>query len=262
MKEFKISYKSSENVIISAKKIKSNNPNCMIIMAHGINADKEEDGLFTELAHKLALNNCDSLRFDYRGHGESTGSQQEMTIEGETIDLKKSVEYVKEKSDLPIILLAASFGAVSTLNYIKNYNDTRISKLILLNPVLDLNSTFIKPTLPWGKKNFNKESFDKLDKLGYIHLDKTFKVGYKLLDEMKTIFPYKVLEHISIPTLIIHGNKDTYVSYDISKKYSEINDFCDFVTVDNSEHGFGRSEEGKYVIDTIINWLNKKEKEI
>ena len=116
MKEYKISYKSSENVIIAANKIKSNNPNCMVIMAHGINADKEEDGLFTELAYKLALNNCDSLRFDYRGHGESTGSQQEMTIEGETIDLKKSIEYVKEKTDLPIILLSASFGAVSTLN--------------------------------------------------------------------------------------------------------------------------------------------------
>ena len=61
--------------------------------------------------------------------------------------------YVKETTDLPIIVLAASFGAVSTLNYIKNENSSYISKLILLNPVLDLNATFIKPTLPWGKKN-------------------------------------------------------------------------------------------------------------
>ena len=61
-------------------------------MAHGINADKEEDGLFTELAHELAFNHCDSLTFDYRGHGESTGNQEKMTIEGETIDLKKSIE--------------------------------------------------------------------------------------------------------------------------------------------------------------------------
>ena len=79
---------------------------------------------------------------------------------------------------------------------------------------------------------------------------------------MKTIFPYKTLEHISIPTLIIHGNKDTYVSYDINKNYSEVNEFCDFVTVDNSEHGFGRPKERKYVIDTVIKWINKNEKQI
>ncbi|MCI8444246.1 MAG: alpha/beta hydrolase [Clostridia bacterium] len=255
MEEYKINYKSSKDVTISAKRIKTENPKCIVIMAHGINADKEEDGLFTELAHELAFNHCDSLTFDYRGHGESTGNQEKMTIEGETIDLKKSIEYVKETTDLPIIVLAASFGAVSTLNYIKNENSSYISKLILLNPVLDLNATFIKPTLPWGKKNFHKEAFEKLEELGYIYLDETFKVGYRLLDEMKTIFPYKILEHISIPTLVIHGNKDTYVSYDISKKYSEVNQWCDFVTVNNSEHGFGRIEEKKYVIQTIIKWL-------
>ena len=44
-----------------------------IVLCHGITYTKEEGGIFTELAKRLADNGFAVFRFDFRGHGESEG---------------------------------------------------------------------------------------------------------------------------------------------------------------------------------------------
>ncbi len=56
--------------------------NC-IILCHGITVNKEEGGIFTNLAKKLAKVGFAVFRFDFRGHGESEGDSINLTVTGE-----------------------------------------------------------------------------------------------------------------------------------------------------------------------------------
>ncbi|QMU63802.1 MAG: prolyl oligopeptidase family serine peptidase [Flavobacteriaceae bacterium] len=63
-----------------------------------------------------------------------------------------------------------------------------------------------------------------------------------------------------VDTLIIHGNKDSYVSYNASKKISEASQRIKLITVENSDHGFDSQENEDYAINCTIEWLKKKER--
>ncbi len=85
----------------------------LVVQAHGINADMDEGGMFVRLADRLADTGFTVLRFSFRGHGNSGGSQRGVTIAGEMLDLQAAVEFMTARHGGPLSLVASSFGAVS-----------------------------------------------------------------------------------------------------------------------------------------------------
>jgi hypothetical protein len=51
-----------------------------VVLVHGGGVTREEGGFFTRLAAGLGDAKAASLRFDLRGHGESEGRQNELTL--------------------------------------------------------------------------------------------------------------------------------------------------------------------------------------
>jgi predicted alpha/beta-fold hydrolase len=69
----------------------------IIVLCHGLTVDKDEGGIFRQLSENLVENGFDCFRFDFRGHGESGGKQEEMTIAGELTDLLTVVNFIKSQ---------------------------------------------------------------------------------------------------------------------------------------------------------------------
>ena len=233
-----------------------------VVLAHGITVDKDENGesqagvgAFVQLAQALCNAQCNVLRFDFRGHGESEGSPEDMTIAGELLDLAASMEYARKHWPLPTALVAASFGAAPAVMYAADRHD--IPCMVLWNPVLDLKKTFLEPILPWATQSFNKEGYELLEEHGYLLLDGFFKLGRALIDEMKTIRPFEYMERILCPVLTLHGEQDTYVPYTVAEKYARCNSRSQFVAVPDSEHGFGRTEDRQFLIPTTVDWVRR-----
>lgn len=86
----------------------------VIIQAHGINTNMTEGGMFVRLADRPADVDFTALRFSFRGHGGSGGTQRGATIAGEMLDLQATVEYLADRFPDPLSILASSFGAVLT----------------------------------------------------------------------------------------------------------------------------------------------------
>jgi len=91
-------------------------PKGNVVLAHGITMDKDEDadsqagagiGAFVQLADALCNAQYNVLRFDFRGHGESGGLQEEMTITANLCALVLAVLFI-EKSLLEKILFLAT----------------------------------------------------------------------------------------------------------------------------------------------------------
>jgi pimeloyl-ACP methyl ester carboxylesterase len=226
---------------------KGRKPRGNIIMTHGLNNDKDEDGSFVKLSTILHKKGYNTLRFDFRGHGDSDGDTEDVTIRGELIDLERSIKLFDELIGIQAkhIIVASSFGACSSILYIAQ-NEERIEKLVLWNPVLDFEKTFLKAITPWGKTFFNARGFEELRNKGYISIPETeFKIGSKLVQEFQEIKPYLVLSGFKIPVLTIHGTKDTSVPYSVSKKYGAPNGDSLFISHECDHTFIG-------IIDTVI----------
>ena len=237
-----------------------------VLLAHGINVNKNEwDNFYVDIAQALYKQGFASFRFDFRGHGESGGKQREMTIIGETLDITASIEQISERWDGDISIIGMSFGAGPSIIY-SVQKPSSVNCLVLLCPVLDYVSTFLKPIVPWARDSFNKKGFEHLEKKGFLLLDGEFELGAKVVEEFNVIKPYKLLEESKLPVLVIHGDKDSMVPYRVSKKFGKPNKISELIAIRNSDHGFvdiadetGKSsktnQNKKKVVEHTVDWI-------
>ena len=178
-KEQKIFYKSKDDtrlcgIFLIPEKIKG-----YVLLAHGINENKNEWGdFYIDIAKELYKKGFASFRFDFRGHGESSGIQKDMTIMGETLDLTASIEQISKRWHGNISIIGMSFGAGPTILY-SSQKISKIKCLVLLCPVIDYMSTFLNPIVPCAKSTFHKKGYQQLNKKGYISLYGDFKLDTK-----------------------------------------------------------------------------------
>ncbi len=228
-----------------------------VLLTHGIINDKDEDGNFIKLAKKLNQKGYDVLRFDFRGHGESSGKSEDVTIAGELADLEASVQKFDDlvRARPRYVIIASSFGAVSSIVY-TSANRDRVDKLVLWNPVLDFEKTFLKAETPWGKTFFNKNGYEELNTKGYITVPQTeFRFGKRLIEEFKQIKPYQLSKKFDLPVLTIHGTEDTAVPYSVSKQYGVPNKLSKFIS-HKCDHSFVGIEDT--VINETVKWVTEK----
>ena len=241
--EEKVYFKNKEGLKLCGilTKSKKNTKKC-IILCHGIAYGKEEGGIFTELAQRLAKTGFAVFRFDFRGHGESEGDSVDLTIRGEKKDLESALEFLKNLKYKKFSILAASFGGGAVSLFIGK-NQNIIKALVLWNPIIDYHS-ILKPKLSWPKANFGEKAMQKLKKQGFIKVSKrNFKVGSAFFDELKKLHPWKELQKAKIPILFIHGDKDNYTPLEDSIKYSGLFKNADLEIIKGGEHGFHSSKE-------------------
>ncbi len=226
----------------------------VVIQMHGINANMTEGGMFVRLADRLASAGFHVLRFSFRGHGGSGGTQRGATIAGELLDLQAAVEYVEARSSGRLSIVASSFGAVSASISLPWLTD-RINRLVLWNPVLDLWRTFLRPELPWGRENFSPDQQKLLSVQGFLVLDGEFEVGRVMFEEFHHYRPLDFLMASAVPTLVVHGDRDTAVSYEIAQQAADARPDTDFHTVPGSDHGFDTREREDEAITVTAKWL-------
>jgi len=227
-----------------------------IVLAHGITADKDEKGIFIQLADQLVKVGFAVFRFDFRGHGESDGKSVDVTISGELKDLEAAMQEVKRKGYQEIGLLGASVGGGTCTLYTVAHQQ-EITCLCLWNPALNYDHTFLNPTSPWVREQ--KEHMKKdIEEKGWTTLgSRKFVIGKALFDDMAKLKPFEALKKIKVPTLIIHGTKDTKVSYKDSKSYVHFLKNGQLIIMEGAEHGFHKEWETRRALDETVNFFQK-----
>lgn len=221
------------------------------MLAHGIGADLDEGGMYGRLADQLAALGLGVVRFSFRGHGASAGTQRGVTIAGELLDVEAAIARARAEFSGPLTVLGSSFGAVAVLESASYLGPDR---LVLWNPILDLRRTFIEPELPWGLANFGPDAWRRGMADGALLLDGTFEVGRALLTEFSRYRPGEVFAGGEAPTLIVHGELDSYVSYEIAQAAAQARR-CDFRSVVGSDHGFDTREREDEAIAMTVAWI-------
>ena len=96
------------------------------------------------------------------------------------------------------------------------------ARLVLWNPVLDLSPVFVNPTTAWGKKNFGKTALNEAIRRGFSIVDGSVRVGQVFLEEAR-LHSGNLGAHLGdLPTLVIHGTKDSYVPIAPSRRSAKM----------------------------------------
>ncbi|MFI8974197.1 alpha/beta hydrolase [Nocardia asteroides] len=226
-----------------------------VLLVHGITVDLDEGGgMFIRLAERLVAAGFDVLRFSFRGHGNSDGTPRGVTVAGECLDLQVAVEEIRRRFPGSLSIVAASFGAVATAISLP-WLASSLHRLVLWNPVLDLNHTFLAPELDWGRENFGTKQHKQLETNGFLVVDGTFELGRVLFCEFAHYQPLDYFVNSKVRTLIVHGDRDSAVSYEIAAEAATSRSDTDLHTVVGSDHGFdsrGREDEA---IGATVSWL-------
>ncbi len=238
MNEEKIYYDSTDKIKLCGLLSKVNDSKQIVILCHGYSGNKLERNSFTALTEELINNNCNSFRFDFRSHGESSGIDYEMTISGEIDDLEATIKLLEEKGYNEFILLGASFGAsiISLIDYNKHKN---VGALISWYGALDYNDL--------ANDIFTNDKLEIAKKEGYYTRikpnGKVTRMGLKLFDEIHKFKPDDSLSKLDLPVLFVHGTIDTSVPCEVSKRVSDMCKNSILKLIEGGWHTFDNSED-------------------
>jgi pimeloyl-ACP methyl ester carboxylesterase len=242
-------------------------PECAVVLVHGGGVTREEGGFFTRLADGLGEVGVASLRFDLRGHGESEGRQEELTLTTILNDIRVALEYVREATGTRrLSLLGASFaGGVCAYHAARRLGE--LDRLVLLNPQLDYKQRTIDSRPYWTDDRLDEVMARQLEQQGFIQFTPTLRHGRPILNEVFWFDVLAVVPEITAPTLVVHGTKDTFVPVEASR--SAMDRFGvehKLVEVEGAQHGFAVHDDPQYlnpqsqewqafVIRTVTEWI-------
>lgn len=227
-------------------------PKAGVVLAHGILVEKNYGGFYPALATALAKDGLESLRFDFRGHGESEGRLEEMTIAGEVEDLATAVRFLRSRQAPHVGIVGTSFGAGIAVIYAAQARRTPFA-LALLSSILDFRRGFLEPETPWAKKWFTPTALAAAYARGTLDLA-GLSLGIALVREFEAVHPAKALRDLTIPVLMVHGAQDPIASFPAAHDTAQSSPGVKFVRVDGGEHYFEGSEVR--VFREVSKWLD------
>lgn len=189
--------------------------------------------------------------FDFCGGSSSSksdGNVKSMTIFSEVDDLKAVINTFKnnEKIDLEnIYLFGTSQGGLVSAITANDYNEY-IKGLMLLYPAFNIP--------------------DQVKDSSYSDYMSIVGIGKAYFETLKDYDPYEHIANFKKDVIIIHGDSDTTVSLDYSKKANETYENSTLYVIKGAGHGFNRDNYSffgnydNYVWTFIDEYLSKQNK--
>ena len=267
-----VEFRSPDGLRLRGTSVRPTGPaRAVTVLVHGGGVTRHEGGFFTRFAEGLADVGVASLRFDLRGHGESEGRQEELTLAGVLGDIQAAISTARAvNGGVPASLLAASFsGGISAYYTVRHPG--AVQHLVLVNPLLNYRKRFVDDKPYWHSGQIDEDAGARLSADGYIAHSPTFKLGRPLLNEVFYLCPDESLDQIALPVLIVHGTGDTFIPVDSSRAFAAtLGDRARLVEIEGAQHGIAVPDDPQYldpqtqawqrqVIGQVADWLSGRE---
>ena len=222
-----VSFKTSDGLRLKGWFISAEDKDskAVVIVGHGYPFSKSDVLVFAPFLHK----HYNLLFFDFRYFGESEGSYTTVGWK-EQKDLEAAVKYLKERNDIDSKKIGAIGFSLSAATMLMTKTD--IKAVVADSPYSSLDaaikrSYFIFP-------GFTKLPFVWVTKL----LAKIF-----LGINVREVSPEDSIKDIGIPVLLIHGDKDSQLPVENSRRIYENSDknITELWIVKGADHGYSYS---------------------
>lgn len=225
-----------------------------VICCHGFGGSKiGKNRMWVMIAESLSKEGIASLRFDFRGCGDSEGYFEEMTIESCISDATAALDFLEKDPSIDsskLGIIGCSLGGAIAVKVASE--SLKFKSLALLSAVANGDQWKGKweefqsirelyepnPYLQGEERGASKEFFEQFI---FMRIDK----------EMERLS--------SLPFMHVHGALDEIVSLDHMHVYKEIRDKATsksfFLTLPNSDHWFRNPEDRSILLQKTAKWF-------
>ena len=198
----------------------------------------------SDYAEQNGLNLC---RFDYSGHGESSGEFKDCNISGWIND---SLSIIDEICLGPQIFIGSSMGGwLALLTALKRKD--KVSGIILLAPAVDMTEI-----LMWD--SFKEDEKKLICNQGYLEKpseghDSSYLITSQLIKDGRKHLLLNNPIILDCPIKIIHGMKDQSVPWDLSLRVSESLSSTSVIKtfIKDADHSLSRKDDLNYLFLSI-----------
>jgi uncharacterized protein len=219
-----VDFASSDGVRLHGTQVLPAQPRALMLFVHGITSDRSEWGVFDRAAEVFAARGVASLRFDYRGHGESHLPSTEITLEGIRRDIVAAWEVLRaqHRSGVTHFIVGSSFGGGLAYHVASTIGG--FARAFLLAPVFDY-AEDIKKTAPAWRRAVERRRFIQYS---------TLKLGPSIVAEAEAF--RSIPPQSRLPATIFHGTKDDDVPLTSSRSAAAQHAFLELVEVEGAGH--------------------------
>jgi len=220
----------------------------VVVVLHGFAEHKHHD-LTADIANMLVHHGFLTLRFDFHGHGDSTGAFEELTIHQQVDDVISALDFISELKDADkdrISVVGTDIGGNIAL--LAAAKDARVKALV----VQGARSHFDRHI----ESRFQKYEIEELMRTGlYENSDFRIRKGYVVSARMQNVLDE--LKRVFVPVLFVHGNDDLRVRIDESRTlFGAANDPKAIEEVDEADHWF-RGDKREVLVELIAEWFKR-----
>ncbi|MBE5471738.1 alpha/beta fold hydrolase [Mycobacteroides abscessus] len=214
------------------------------LLTHGLPSDKDEYGFYSDMANFLAANGYSSLRFDFRGCGDSDEFDfRKITISHLINDIDsayRALVELAEPSTPPALVSTSASGGAGLLW--AGITGNAVERVFLMAPVLRY----------WQEAVGRQPRGDILpdltaDEIGYLResgsLGHGEAYGSGFLHEARLVDLLRDKLRFRGQVTIMHGDSDTVVPIDGSREMSALNDNVELIEVAGADHGFSVEDD-------------------
>lgn len=170
----------------------------LVLMSHSFPGHKSSNNdFYGDLEHSLSTHGHDTLRFDYRGCGESDGKEENFTIAQACEDYQSVLHWCRREGYSHFIMVGEGLGATITAMNM----GLDVKALVMLWPVLDP-KIYFRQYISKAEMSPDGKTFARID---------SHHIGVDFINEIKNLDILYALKEVFCPTLIMHGAEDEIV---------------------------------------------------
>jgi dipeptidyl aminopeptidase/acylaminoacyl peptidase len=238
-------------------KRRSARPLPAVLFCHGFTGNRiEARRLFVRLARELEKRGIASLRFDYRGCGESAGEFEEFTIQDYIRDSCAALRFLASRravNSKRLGVLGYSMGGC-VASYVAGECNVPVRSVALWAPVAEPQKTF------YENREDLRLNVDRVKSLPYIdHCG--WRIGRNFILGLKELDPVSVLPRATAPVLLCHGIEDEVVPAEASRLYEkqlrQNGVSVEKLLLEGAGHNFSSVEIDRKLFATTVDWFIK-----
>ncbi len=220
----------------------------ILIMCHGFSSSKESR-TYVNLEKILNKENIATFRFDFYGHGESDGKFEDITISEAVDDILNAIALMKKKGFQKIGLEGTSFGGIAAI--LAASKSKNLFVLALKSPLSDVKDKMAEDVMDNDMKKWKKTGFSmyKSSKHGSLRLN------YSYIEDGFKQDAYKAAKKITVPTLIVHGDKDDCVPFSQSEKLAKSISNSKLVVISGAGHDYKKKKDYERSLKEIVDFI-------
>lgn len=234
-----LTIRAADRVPIHTRLTHLDDPTAVLVLCHGLTTDCDEHGAFTALRKAALRAGLAAVRFDFRGHGTSGGSNEGLRLAGLRADVEAVLGLVDEHfgPDVPTIPVGISFAGAAAVHAAQAR--APCAGIALWYAVVDYEWNYgVDSTVPFTRKMraVAKEGIPRWAEFPILTTTRHFPK--EMVAEFKTDSTVETLSRLEMPVLSYHGGRDALVDPEPVRRLAASRGNIDLRILPGAGHGF------------------------